>query len=667
MPMPGRRPKQKRTLYRLTAEDRRAMRFFPEHILREITEIKKHFDILSVSVGRGDVSSLARIQRLFTIVMERLASPAVVPWRGIYTRLSGYIILMQATCDPYYSTNLPRQYERFGVVWEIFEKSNDAFGRAQIRHAFAIYYSLTGNAEKSIEYLLEGINILEDGDLAEEELYGTLLRTASTISLDLGRPSDSIGYARRIITWCGERAEWFVRRLQAHALLSEGIAYYRLRNFGEAVSLHKQALRLFSEIGDHEQEIGTLTHLAMVYRGLGDYSEGLNCINQALQLFQPESNLLHKSKIFSEAAGIYAMIGETEMSLRLLKQALEIQENIGDMLSQCITYINMCEVEKIRENYDETYAIAQKCLSLSERIDSNRIKIDALYQMASALYHLKNYKESIAVIGRFSDYDVEKVYSEKWVSIMLLLSMTWNALGNYHEAEVALHTALDSARHIGKQPQIGDIHRYAVEFYKANNNIAQAFEHFEQMYAMEKQLRLEETQQHVAALSAEYRLAELREENTKLKATIARLESEKSQMQKQTTAMALEIARKNVLLGKVKTSAPAIHHDHIVETEVRNSEQPLISQQETQRGWDEFRKQFDFLLPDFSIKLLNHCNTLTRTEQKICALLRANLSSKDIADTLHVTPHNIDIHRARIRKKLGLSAGDSLTTFLAQI
>jgi DNA-binding CsgD family transcriptional regulator len=55
---------------------------------------------------------------------------------------------------------------------------------------------------------------------------------------------------------------------------------------------------------------------------------------------------------------------------------------------------------------------------------------------------------------------------------------------------------------------------------------------------------------------------------------------------------------------------------------------------------------------------------LSRMELKIVALLRRNLSTKEIADQLCLSERSIRNHRYRLRKKLHLSGKESLTTFL---
>ena len=52
------------------------------------------------------------------------------------------------------------------------------------------------------------------------------------------------------------------------------------------------------------------------------------------------------------------------------------------------------------------------------------------------------------------------------------------------------------------------------------------------------------------------------------------------------------------------------------------------------------------------------------TDKKICAYLKMDLSSKEIAPLLGMTVRSVEMTRYRMRQKLGLSREDNLSDFL---
>ena len=66
------------------------------------------------------------------------------------------------------------------------------------------------------------------------------------------------------------------------------------------------------------------------------------------------------------------------------------------------------------------------------------------------------------------------------------------------------------------------------------------------------------------------------------------------------------------------------------------------------------RDQLINLTAGFSKELDGRFLRLTRTEIKICKFIQTGLSSKEIAQTMHISFETVQAHRRNIRKKLGL-------------
>ncbi len=84
------------------------------------------------------------------------------------------------------------------------------------------------------------------------------------------------------------------------------------------------------------------------------------------------------------------------------------------------------------------------------------------------------------------------------------------------------------------------------------------------------------------------------------------------------------------------------------------------------QGWHEFEQWFTEIHTGFYTDLRSDYPSLSESELKVCALLRLNLISKDIAKVMNVQASSIDIYRHRIRKKLELTGEDNLAMFLSK-
>jgi len=84
-------------------------------------------------------------------------------------------------------------------------------------------------------------------------------------------------------------------------------------------------------------------------------------------------------------------------------------------------------------------------------------------------------------------------------------------------------------------------------------------------------------------------------------------------------------------------------------------------------SWNEFEKIFNNIHSAFFKKLLETCPDLSPTEIKIAALLKLNLSTKEIAAIAFKSEAGIKSARFRLRQKLGINKDETLVPFLMQL
>jgi DNA-binding CsgD family transcriptional regulator len=83
-------------------------------------------------------------------------------------------------------------------------------------------------------------------------------------------------------------------------------------------------------------------------------------------------------------------------------------------------------------------------------------------------------------------------------------------------------------------------------------------------------------------------------------------------------------------------------------------------------SWDEFRLHFEAVHPSFEEKLMAAFPDLSPNDIKICAFIKLNLSSKEIAAITFREPRSIESARNRLRMKLGLTKEMSIHAFLSK-
>lgn len=83
--------------------------------------------------------------------------------------------------------------------------------------------------------------------------------------------------------------------------------------------------------------------------------------------------------------------------------------------------------------------------------------------------------------------------------------------------------------------------------------------------------------------------------------------------------------------------------------------------------WKEFEDQFLKVHTTFFEALKKRAPTLTKRETQLCAFLKLNMSSKDMAGLTNLSLTYIEVTRSSIRKKLGLETKINLIGFLQEL
>ena len=168
------------------------------------------------------------------------------------------------------------------------------------------------------------------------------------------------------------------------------------------------------------------------------------------------------------------------------------------------------------------------------------------------------------------------------------------------------------------------------------------------------------------------------EENNRRKLELKKLESQREimkvkneQLEKDVESKNRELAistmsliKKNEFLNRLKqeikeTKPPknAIQRVlHLIDKNINNTD-----------DWKFFEEAFNNADKDFLKKVKAKHPSLTSNDLKLCAYLRLNLSSKEIAPLFNISVKSVEVKRYRLRKKMDLKHDDSLTNYILEL
>lgn len=149
-----------------------------------------------------------------------------------------------------------------------------------------------------------------------------------------------------------------------------------------------------------------------------------------------------------------------------------------------------------------------------------------------------------------------------------------------------------------------------------------------------------------------------------------KLESEIEFKNSELASTAMHLVQKEEFIAKVKDELQLLNKNGKSKDEpadLKKILRILSDEEKLNEEWEQFAVHFNKVHSDFLFTLKEKYPNLNAHELKLCAYLRMNLSSKEIAQLMSISVRGVEISRYRLRKKLGVPTETNLFQFLFDI
>lgn len=163
------------------------------------------------------------------------------------------------------------------------------------------------------------------------------------------------------------------------------------------------------------------------------------------------------------------------------------------------------------------------------------------------------------------------------------------------------------------------------------------------------------------ALVAEKEMIRLRNE---------RLNLDMIHKEKELANSTMSIIQKNEILQKLRNELQKIRSvipDENTRNEINITIRKIGKEIDNENQWQVFDTHVKQVHEDFFRSMKSRFPDLTPRELSLCAYLKMNISSKEIATLMNISTRGVEISRYRIRRKLGLDRNANLTEFMLTI
>ncbi len=448
------------------------------------------------------------------------------------------------------------------------------------------------------------------------------------------------------------------------------------------------------------EEIKDTALLAMIYNNLaGVFSDAQNwdaCTDyykKAQLLYDKWNDSINRATVYLNLGSAYLNAGKVDSSRNYFEKAIPIfrAKNKQLYLQMCLVLYSYSLLNEKRYteaiNYAEKAFIYIQTHGYNENIFLSKIVLSDIYYLKGrTCYETGNLTLSTEYLRR-SYHLLDSLRADtRILGIAEPLCMSYEKTGR-----------TDSANFFYKQVKIKSDSLLNNQRRNFGKLAAVQMEYEKEIKEKQIQLLFRQTIQKrnllifigsgillitlVVILFLQLRLAQHKKKREESEKKRALLEKQQAMLEKETADIKLEsqtrematnvmnLIRKNELMLEFSNRLVLIGKntaDERTESEIMQ----LINSMEQNANnnvWEEFELRFNQVHNSYYERLLSRFSDLSPGDLKLCALLKLNLSTKEICELSGQRASTLDTARYRLRKKLGLTPQDNLIIFLSQI
>lgn len=513
------------------------------------------------------------------------------------------------------------------------------------------------------------------------------------------------------------------------SLMWQGRVYYYKDDYALANKYFDMAEPAIKQAGDKEAEILLYFFRGEVCKLRGDFINAMSNYKQVLEITLITPNKKISSASYIAMGNILMSRKNPANALAYFREGLYQKKEINDEYGIACVMSQFGKAYEMLEDYDSSLYYYTRSLEIREKLDITRVIASSKYALSGLLILMKRYNEAIEYLEdarrRFEEVDektgvfITNYRLSKAMSfigdpagLVLAISTQEHAsninnpilvsLGYQTLAEIYLHQeqysdaffCLSRHKHIEDSLFSAEKERFMIEFEQKFQSEQKDNEitllHTESKIQRQNILLLSICSATLLIIlvllyilfrykSLAFKKSALLLEQEKIihtqESKIRDNENQKLQDQlevknRELASKALEMIRYNDNIKSILEKLDEIYRNPDISDEVSTHIRSIINEldkQNKQNIWSEFNKIFKNIHSGFYTRLLEQCPDLTPTEIKTAALLKLNLTTKEIAAISYKSEGGIKTTRYRLRKKLGLSSDDKLVPFLIQI
>lgn len=413
----------------------------------------------------------------------------------------------------------------------------------------------------------------------------------------------------------------------AKVLNTLGLVHWRLENNSDAMECYTESGKIAEKLGMYRLLGLTHTNRGLILKEQHNFEQAFFHNNKAIGIFKEHGYFRDLAIALNNQGQIFKNKGIIDSARIYYLKALENYKKVNYKDGAAASYYNLSDVYLRQGSKKESLDAVQKSLKLSLEIKS-KVHITEAYQKMSEIY--EHFHQPDSALKYF------KIYND--LNKAILVANQSNTLAKY-QADMGGEVKSLQIRNLEKERELA---KNRVWFIGTGIIMVLLI---------------------VAFFVYRY-LSKIRYNKRKLEMELSNSKKILDVKEQELRAYIIDLTKKSVTISKLQEEVSKGLPDSKNDSEVAQLlEQKIL----TEEDWETFKIKFKSIYPAFFSRIKQFKITLTEAEIRLIVLLYLDLSGKEMAKTLGISPQSVRVGKMRLKKKLKSEGYNSVEDFLPMV
>ncbi|MEG4458491.1 CHAT domain-containing tetratricopeptide repeat protein [Microcoleus sp. N9_A1] len=279
------------------------------------------------------------------------------------------------------------------------------------------------------------------------------------------------------------------RQAEADRLFYQGRQQYQISQFQAALQSWQQALIIYREIKNRQNEGVALGSLGDAYESLGDYAKAIEYQQQSLAIAREIKHRQSQGAALGNLGIAYESLGDYAKAIEYAQQSLAIAREIKDRQSQGVALGNLGIAYRNIGDYAKAIDYLQQLLAIAREIKGRQSEGAALGHLGIAYSLLGDYAKAIEYQQQSLAIAREIKHRQSQGAALGNLGIAYESLGDYAKAIEYAQQSLAIAREIKDRQSQGVALGKLGNAYSLLGDYAKAIEYAQQSLAIAREIK----------------------------------------------------------------------------------------------------------------------------------------------------------------------------------